>query len=483
MRRFVLDVGYSFASLAISAAVHFGLRVFLAQYMGDKDLGLYTLAFTVYSIGMLLGAFGIGNALTKYVAEFREDAPRTSALLTNGIIQSFAIGSIMGLLLYGGASAIANRFFEMPELGALLRIVAIALPFIAMEKATLGFWNGLRQMRLFAIINILQNILIVALTVVLVLSGYGLEGAAWGLVLPVVVLSIASVFMVRHALVIPRLSSFIPSTKLLIAFGVFVVLGNGIGWLQSHTDSVMIGYFMEDADVGVYAAAVTLSQAIWLPCQALQMVTGPTIATLWGKGDKAGIEKLVNDTLRLTAGFIIPVAFAAVILAPDLLRLIFGEAFVTATNSLRFLLLGSVFLAVWASVGSVLSSTAYVRAIFILTGVSWLANVLLNALLIPPLGIAGAAIATACAEFLMVLLQLYFTQRLVGIRIQWKWLFGISLTTGLLGGGCYGLAHLISPYVCLFLFLVLFGAVFLRFFLAKEDIESFKQLVRRRRVA
>ena len=86
MRRFVRDVGFSFASLAISALVHFALRVFLGRYMGEGDLGLYTLSFTVYSIGIVFGAFGIGAALTKYVAEYREDASRTNVLLTNGIM-------------------------------------------------------------------------------------------------------------------------------------------------------------------------------------------------------------------------------------------------------------------------------------------------------------------------------------------------------------------------------------------------------------
>ena len=483
MSRFVRDVGLSFASLAISAAVHFALRVFLARYLGEGDLGLYTLSFTVYSFGILFGAFGIGAALTKYVAEFREDASRTSMLLTNGIIASFAIGCIMGLLLYAGASTIANRFFNMPELAALLRIVSIAFPFIAMEKATLGFLNGLRQMRLFAIINISQNMLIVALTVLLVLSGYGLKGAAWALVLPVVVLSLFSMFIVRDSVARPRLSPFITAAKPLLAFGGFVVLANSINMIQTNADSVMIGYFMKDVDVGIYAAAVTLSQAILLPSWALQAITGPMIATLWGKGDRAGIEKVVNDTLKYTAAFIIPIAFAAVILAPDLLKLIFGERFMSATDSLCILLIGTGFHAIWASVGTALSSTAYVKVIFILSSVSVAANILLNVLLIPHLGITGAATATSSAAFLAFLLQLYFTQRLVGIRIQWKWIFGISLFTSLLGGGSYALAHLISPYVCLLIFLVLFGAVFLKFFLGKEQLASIKQLVSRDRDA
>lgn len=483
MRRFAKDVGYSFASLAISSLVHFALRAFLARYLGDSDLGLYTLSFTVYSFGMLFGAFGIGNALTKYVAEFRDDTPRIGQLLTNGIVASFAIGCVMSLLLYASASVIANSFFDMPELAALLRIVSIAFPFIATEKATLGFLNGLRQMRLFAIINILQNILMVALTVVLVVWGHGLEGAAWALVVPVVVMSLFSLFTVRRSMARPGLSrlAFVSAAMPLLAFGVFVVLQNSIAFLQAHTDSVMIGYFMTDADVGLYATAVTLSQAVLLPSHAIQIVTGPTMATFWGKGDKASIENLVDDTLRFTAAFIVPIAFAAIMLGPDLLKLFFGPDFVTATDSLRILLIGSAFSATWAGLASTLSSTAYVRVGFILTGLSWAVNVFLNVLLVPRLGITGAAAATSGAAYFGGLLQLYCIQRLVGVRVQWKWLFAVALFTGLLGGGCYALANLVSAYVCLGIFLVLFEAVFFKFFLGKEHMASIKQLISRGR--
>ncbi len=478
MRRFVRDVGFSFASLAISALVNFALRAFLGRYLGAGDLGLYTLSFTVYSVGMLFGAFGIGAALTKYVAECAEDGPRTSGLLTNGIVQSFAIGCVMGLVLYGAASTIAVRAFDMPGLAPLLRVVSIAFPFIAVEKATLGFLNGLRHMRLFAIINILQNVLMVGLTISLVLLGHGLNGAAWGLVLPVVALSLFSIWTVRRSLAWPGLSSFAGTSRLLLAFGGFVVLANGIGLMQSYTDSVMIGFFMKDVDVGVYAAAVTLSQAVLLPSQATQMITGPAMATLWGKGDRPGIEKLVGDTLVFTVGFIMPVAFAAIMLAPDLLRWFFEADFLGATSSLRILLLGSGFLAIWASVGSALSSTAYVRVIFLLSAASWAANIALNAVLIPRLGIEGAAAATSAALFLGTVLQLYATQRLVGIGIPWLWLFGITAFTFVLGGGCYALARLISPYVCLAAFLLVFAAVFARFFMGKERMESVKQAFR-----
>lgn len=481
--RFIRDVGLSFASLAVSALVHFVLRVFLGRYLGEGGLGLYTLAFTVYSVGMLMGAFGIDTALTKYVAQFKDDRPRTGTLLTNGLLASLSIGCVMALVLYATGPAIASGFFHKPELAPLLRIVSMALPFIAMEKAVLGYWNGLREMRLYAAINIAQNVLIVGLTVVLALAGYGLEGAAWGLVLPVVAVGLASVLLVRGSLVRPALSSAAAAARLLLAFGAFVVLANGIGFLQTYTDSVLIGRFMESEDVGVYAAAVTLSQAILLPAQALQMITGPTMSTLWGEGSRTGIQKVMNDTLKLTAALIIPVALAVILAAPDLLDFVFGPEYVRSTGALRILMMGSGVLAIWASVSSALSSTAYVRVIFILSSLSWVANVVLNLVLIPVLGITGSATATATAMFLGVLLQVYFTQRLVGIRLEWRWFLGMTLVTAALGGGCYALAWLISPYACLAIFLVVFAAVYVRFFLGKEQLALVRQLVSRGRGA
>ncbi len=481
--RFIRDVGLTFVSLAVSALVHFLLRVFLARYLGEGDLGLYTLSFTVYSVGMLVGAFGIDAAITKYVAEFRGDRARTGLLLTNGIVEAFTIGCVMALVLYFAGPAIANHFFHMPELAPLLRIVSAALPFIAMEKATLGFWNGLRQMRLYAAINIAQNVLIAGLTVSLVVAGHGLEGAAWGLVLPVVAMSLVSVFLVRGSLVRPGPSSFGAGARVLLGFGGFVVLANGIGFLQTYTDSVMIGYFMTDSDVGIYAVAVTLSQAILLPSQALQMITGPTMSTLWGRGDRAGIEKVMNETLKLTAAFIIPAAFVVVMAAPDILKLIFKEPFVSAAGSLRLLVIGCGILAIWASVSSALSSTAYVRVVFILSGASWLLNIVLNSILVPRVGINGAAAATAAAMVAGVLLQAYSTQRLVGVRFQLRWFLGISLVTVALGGGCYALAGLVNPYACLAIFLVAFGLVYGRFFLGPEQLQMVRDLVRRGRAA
>lgn len=61
---------------------------------------------------------------------FSADTPSRSITAT-------LIGCIVGLIVYVSSTSIAS-LFDMPELGGLLRIVAISFPFIALEMVVLG---------------------------------------------------------------------------------------------------------------------------------------------------------------------------------------------------------------------------------------------------------------------------------------------------------------------------------------------------------
>ena len=477
VQRFARDVGFSFASLGITALVHFILRVFLARYLGAGDLGLYTLSFTVYSFGMLFSVFGIGAALTKYVAQYKEDTPKTNFLVSSGSIITFLIGCATGLILYFCSTPIANIFFDMPDLGALLRIVAFVFPFIALEKATLGFLNGLRRMRLFAFINITQGVLTIILTVALVLWGYGPRGAVLSFVLPIVLMSLFSLFSIRKSLARPTLEYCTSAIKMLLAFGGYIVLANSVGLIQTHTDSIMLGYFMTETEVGIYAAAILLALAIRLPSQAIQMITNPTIATYWGKDEVDNIENLINKVMKYTAVFIIPVGFLVAFLAHEIINLIFGVEFIQAVLPLQILVIGTVIATIQSSVGGALSSTAYVSMVFKLSGITMVANIILNLLLIPRLGITGAAMATSTAMIISVLLHLYFIQRLIGARIHWKWFAGLFTFTALVTAATYGFGLIASHYICIPVAFVILMVILLKYFVTREDLALIRKII------
>jgi len=183
----MMDVQWAFIGIVTASLAHFILRIVLGRELGAEGLGVYTLAFTVYLFGMQFAAFGIGSALTKYVAEFFDDQDTIRNYVSSGMTSSIITGTLMGIVLFFLAPYIAVSFFHVPELEPLVQLTALCYPFIAIQKAVLGTLNGFRKMHLYALLNIIQNVTVVVASIALVLLfGMGVMGAVIGFVGPTI---------------------------------------------------------------------------------------------------------------------------------------------------------------------------------------------------------------------------------------------------------------------------------------------------------
>ncbi len=486
-RRFIQDVALSLVSLAASQLVHFILRIFLARYFDADELGVYTLAYTFFSFGVLLSAFGIGGGLAKYVAENKDDGlalptMQKGRLLLVAIVSSVAIGCVMWLALHFSSPWIADRFFRMPELDTLLQIVAFSFPFIALQKATLGFLNGMRRMGLYAFINVSQNVLTLVLTVVLAVLGYGLEGVVVAMVAPIVLLSLYSLFALRGYVSRPLQGQSARIFRILLRFGVFVVMGNSMYMLFYSIDRILLGRLITDPEtakamVGTYGVASTLASLVPLIPSAIQLVTGPTIAGYWGRGEVGSIQTLINRTMKYSAMLIVPISLAAIFLSRDLITIIFGEEYVSGTFSLQILLAGLIFGGIFTSVGTALSMTRWVHMGFIIGLVQVMMNVALCTVLIPRYEMSGAAAATMVSAALGTLLNVYFVQRFIRITIDWRWFARFVSVSALVFAASLALSLIVNQYLCLALGLAVLTFIIVRYFVTDEDREVIKGLL------
>ncbi|MBM4444729.1 MAG: hypothetical protein FJ020_05410 [Chloroflexi bacterium] len=486
-RRFIQDVALSMVSLAASQLVHFILRIFLARYFDKEELGVYTLAFTFFSFGVLLSAFGIGGGLSKYVAENKDDGlalptMRKGRLLLVAIVSSVAIGCVMWLALHFSSPWVADRFFRMPELSTLLQIVAFSFPFVALQKATLGFLNGMRRMGLYAFISVSQNVLTLVLTVVLAVCGYGLEGAVLAMVAPIVLFSLYSLFALRAYVSRPLRGQSARIFRILLTFGVFVVMGNSMYMLFYNIDRILLGRLITDPDVakamvGTYGVASTLASLVPLIPSAIQLVTGPTIANYWGRGEMGNIQTLINRTMKYSAMLIVPISLSAIFLSRDLITIIFGEEHASGTLTLQILLAGFIFGGTFTSVGTALSMTRWVHMGFIIGSVQVVMNVALCMVLIPRYEMSGAATATMIAAAFGTLINAYFVQRFIKVSIDWRWFARFALVCALVFAASLGLSVVVNQYLCLVVGVAALVLIIARYFVSAEDKEVIKGLL------
>ncbi len=398
------DIQWSFISLAISSLSHLLLRIVLGKELGPQGLGVYTLVFTIYMFGMQFSGFGIGSALTKYVAQFTDDENRIKDYISAGLSGSLITGTIMAILFYLSADLIAISIFDIPEMGPYLKYVAFCLPFIAIEKMVLGTLVGLRRMRLYALINIFQNAFIFILSVHLV-ANIGVRGAILGLVIPTILTGLASFFFIKG---ICTGLSFSEKFREVAWFGFYYVLSNTIGMINTQVDSLMVGHFLDAENVGIYAVAVLLTQSITLIPNSVHTVIEPSVAYHYGRSDYKRTTDLIKKTMLKTFLIILSIAVILTILGRPLITILFTEQFISAYTPMLILLAGYAIYSTVHSVDCTLPAIGKVNIVYKISLSCAICNILLNFVLIPEYGIYGAALATTITIILMSLLKFYF---------------------------------------------------------------------------
>lgn len=166
--------------------------------------------------------------------------------------------------------------------------------------------------------------------------------------------------------------------------------------LNERVDVLMLGWLVEPAALGQYAAAARLASVATIALAGLNAAYMPRVSRAWAEGDRPGTQRLLQEVALLGVGLTGAMVLGAVALGEPALGL-FGPEFRDAQSVLLLLLLTQCGIAV-AGIASGLAVVAGLDHLALCGVLAGLAvNVLLNLLLTPAFGIVGAAIATLVA--------------------------------------------------------------------------------------
>ncbi|GEQ99001.1 hypothetical protein JCM17844_26380 [Iodidimonas gelatinilytica] len=143
------------------AAITFGVKiagvglmflfnVLAARLLGVADTGLFFLALTVLQVGATVALWGLDSATLRYVAGFAANGRWNDvrAVLSRAVILALSISVLLAVLVFFSAPFLAIRIFHEPALEVSLRIVAIALPVLAILPIFVEGLKGLKKILL-----------------------------------------------------------------------------------------------------------------------------------------------------------------------------------------------------------------------------------------------------------------------------------------------------------------------------------------------
>jgi len=169
---------------------------------------------------------------------------------------------------------------------------------------------------------------------------------------------------------------------------------NALDFLVSQADKVLLGFYLSPSLVGVYVVASTISALIPLVLQSVNQIFAPVIADLHSRDRIDVLQRLFQTLTKWVFGLTLPLVVVVIAFAAPMMRL-FGPGFELGWPVLVIACVGQIVNCAVGSVGYLLlmsgNQKRLMKVQFTMVGVS----LLMNIILIPVLGVVGAALAAA----------------------------------------------------------------------------------------
>ena len=377
-----------FAARVVGNLGYFAAVLLLARGLGPAGRGEIAFLIVASLVLARVAALGIGEATTIFAAQ----RPSARAVQLWTAISFTAAGSAVasslagvGLLLLGpqGAAGISATEFAV--------LVAATVP-VAIAEIGSAFLLGCDRIREQATITGASSWLY-ALLLAAVWAGTGLT-----------VLGAALVWAIAHALratwVLERSVRGIgfgrPSASLLresIVFGIRAWVGSLARFLNFRADQVLMGFIATESVLGVYAVSVNASEVLlYLPS-----ATAVALVPLAARSDPLARIDLVLRAFRSAALITAVGIFAAALVGPPLLPLVFGPEFQASVTPFLWLLPGALGFTAMGVFSSALVASSLPGRSSLGPLISLVLGLALAVVLIPSFGASGAATAASAA--------------------------------------------------------------------------------------
>lgn len=415
-------------------------QIALARLLGPGAFGLYAIGWAIFRIVSRLAPLGLDQGILRYGSRYRNsDLPRLKGLFIRALGLALLSGSIIGGGLFLAAPWLAEQVYNKPELTSVIRWFSPAYFLIASLKVAVAATRVSQRMQYSVYAeHLAQPAANLFLILVFFLLGWGLSGAVAALAISVVISVTVAWYHVRGLFpeVFTRSVKAAPVPKQVFTFSLVASLAGVSTALNVSVDRLMIGYFKPAAEVGVYQAIAQSSILFATIIGAFGTIFSPMIADLHQRGLTEQLGELFKVSTKWGFYICLPL-FLVMCLAPhEIILVLFGPEYESGSLPLVILAVGQLINVGSGSVGLVMVMTGNQKRWLLISSSALLLNVTLNWLLIPRLGLVGAALAAALSLSTLFGFGLFQVKRRLGIwphdSRYWKGLLAALFTAAAL---------------------------------------------------
>lgn len=392
----------------LARIIAFAVTAVLTRRIGAAAFGELAFASAITGYALLVPHLALGDLASRAVARDPDRAGQLAASATRVRLVVAVVGMLVVILVAWVApiSPTVAALMVVGSLGALPQALNVTWAYKALER-TFRISLGLA----------LAQVVTLLLVLVLVNGPGDLLRVPVAQVLGEVALTI---FLLPMMVIGWRASSFQEGLTVLRGASA-VVVWRMFRALIVTADMVMLGFLAEASELGYYSAAYRVCFLLTAIAASAHVVFQPALMRAGSDALRASV--VLSDALWMAAAIGLPLVVGGGIVGPDLLALLFGDAYRAGGDAFRLLLVAMGFLFVHGALSGSFLARNELGLQVRLVGVAAALNIGLNAVFIPTHGIVGASVATVAAEGLTLLGCLVMLRRW-GYRLRIRHLVG-----------------------------------------------------------
>lgn len=389
---------------------NFILQVFLGRRLGPELYGIFGVINALILMNEYILLKAVFETLSKFVAE-KEDATKTILRITLKVVGT--AGVIVGLTYYLFAEPIARLMNDL-QLSKYFQFIAVIIPINCLSTIFLGILNGLRKFRDLALVHMAFSFTRCIAVIGLVTLGFSAQGAFFGLIMAELFRLGAVRFVARS---ISANGGF--DGKRMLRFGIQVF---GIAVISSvliNVDLLAVKILLkDDFQTGLYNAALTVSKALLFFMVPISIMILPTISKLISSNNLERTTWHIKQSLRLLMMMVLPITLMIVATSENCLSTLFGKEYLSASLTLKILMLGAMFLSAKVVLFNIIVACGFPRYVIYIGILSIALDIILLLTLVNKFGISGAAAASTITHVLGFLISYgYIGRRFIGFKI------------------------------------------------------------------
>jgi O-antigen/teichoic acid export membrane protein len=385
----------------------------LTKNISVNNYGIWAQVTVTIIIMPVFLTMGLNDAVVRFLPSEQKSEQRN--ILYSLFCIVLVISFVVSVLFYVFSDIIAASLFDGKTI--IVKVLSVIIFIESLNEFMTQYFRAIQKIKIKSALDISKSLLKVGFVSFFVLSDYDIYGAIYGILISSIIIMLITFLLVFSELGIRNLK--IVNVKQFLYYGLPLTIGHLSGRIVNVSDRYVIGFFLGTAFVGYYSPAYTLGDIISLFFAPLNFMLPPVLSKYYEEGNLKTVKTILSLSFKYFVVIAIPAAFGLSVMSNSILTVLSTSEIaqqgyiVTPFVAFSTLLFGVTLIN--SQILYLIKKTTIIANAWVIAAVF---NLVLNIILIPYIGIIGAAATTSVAYLLLFAIISVYSFKFIKFNIN-----------------------------------------------------------------